>query len=110
VRLAREAHERARTGGGPTLIEAHVVRLPSHSSDDDQRRYRDAADVEALKERDPIPRLAASLREWGVLDEAADEALRAEVKTHVAESAARAEAHPEPDPATILRHVYADGT
>jgi 2-oxoisovalerate dehydrogenase E1 component alpha subunit len=108
--VGREAYERARTGGGPTLIEAHVVRLTSHSSDDDQRRYRDAADVEALKGLDPIPRLAASLREWGLLDESADEALRAEVKTLVAEAAARAEAHPEPDPATILRHVYADGT
>jgi 2-oxoisovalerate dehydrogenase E1 component alpha subunit len=107
---AREAHERARTGGGPTLIEAHVVRLTSHSSDDDQRRYRDPNEVEALKEHDPIPRLAASLRSWGVLDEAADEALKAEVKSLVAEAAARAEARPEPDPATILRHVYADGT
>jgi len=105
-----DAHERARTGGGPTLIEAHVVRLTSHSSDDDQRRYRDAAEVEALKEGDPIPRLAVSLREWGLLDEAADEALRAEVKAHVAESAARAEAHPEPVPTDILRHVYADGS
>ena len=105
----REAHVRAQTGGGPTLIEAHVVRLTSHSSDDDQRRYREAADVEALKERDPIPRLAANLRAWGVLDEAADEALRAEVKTQIVEAAARAEARPEPDPATILRHVYADG-
>jgi 2-oxoisovalerate dehydrogenase E1 component alpha subunit len=105
-----DAHERARTGGGPTLIEAHVVRLTSHSSDDDQRRYRDAVEVEALKEGDPIPRLAASLREWGLLDEAADEALRADVKAHVVESAARAEAHPDPDPTDILRHVYADGS
>ncbi|HUG95085.1 MAG TPA: thiamine pyrophosphate-dependent dehydrogenase E1 component subunit alpha [Pleomorphomonadaceae bacterium] len=105
-----DAHERARTGGGPTLIEAHVVRLTSHSSDDDQRRYRDAVEVEALKEGDPLPRLAASLREWGLLDEAADEALRAEVKAHVVESAARAEAHPDPDPTDILRHVYADGS
>ncbi len=106
----REAHERARTGGGPTLIEAHVVRLTSHSSDDDQRRYRDSAEVEALKGSDPIPRLGASLREWGLLDEAADEALRAEVKASVIEAAARAEAHPEPDLSTIMRHVYADGS
>jgi 2-oxoisovalerate dehydrogenase E1 component alpha subunit len=66
--------------------------------------------VEALKERDPIPRLAASLREWGVLDDAGEEALKAEVKTLIAESAARAEARPEPDATTILRHVYADGS
>jgi 2-oxoisovalerate dehydrogenase E1 component alpha subunit len=104
-----EAHERARTGGGPTLIEAHVVRLTSHSSDDDQRRYRDASEVEALKAHDPIPRLTASLREWGVLDQAADEALRVDIKAQVAEAAARAEAHPDPDPSTLLRHVYADG-
>ena len=50
---AKEAHDRARAGEGPTLIEARVVRLTSHSSDDDQRRYRDAAEVEALKEQDP---------------------------------------------------------
>ena len=106
----REAHERARTGGGPTLIEAHVTRLTSHSSDDDQRRYRDAAEVEALKAQDPLPRLASDLQTWGVLDGAGDEALKAEVKALVAEAAARAEARPDPDPATILRHVYADGT
>jgi len=104
----REAHERARTGGGPTLVEAHVIRLTSHSSDDDQRRYRDPAEVDALKEHDPILRLSASMREWGLLDEAADEALRAEVKAAVVEAAARAEARPEPDVTTILRHVYAD--
>jgi len=104
----REAHERARTGGGPTLIEAHVIRLTSHSSDDDQRRYRDPAEVDALKEHDPILRLSASMREWGLLDEAADEALRAEVKAAVVEAATRAEARPEPDVTTILRHVYAD--
>ncbi|HEY7737607.1 MAG TPA: thiamine pyrophosphate-dependent dehydrogenase E1 component subunit alpha [Candidatus Limnocylindria bacterium] len=106
----KAAHERARSGGGPTLIEAHVARLTSHSSDDDQRRYRDPAEVEALKEQDPIPRLAASLQAWGILDAAADEALRAEVKTQVAEAAGRAEARPDPDPATVLRHVYADGS
>ena len=44
-----------------------------------------------------------------MLDDAGDDALRAEIKTLVAEAAARAEAHPDPDPATILRHVYAEG-
>jgi 2-oxoisovalerate dehydrogenase E1 component alpha subunit len=105
----REAHERARSGGGPTLIEAQVVRMTSHSSDDDQRRYRDPAEVEALKEHDPVAGLAASLQAWGVLDEAGNETMRAEAKAHVIEAAARAEARPEPDRSTILRHVYAEG-
>ena len=71
---AREAHERARRGEGPTLIEARVVRLTSHSSDDDQRRYRDPAEVDALKERDPIPQFAGELRAAGVLTDERDEA------------------------------------
>ncbi len=70
---AKGAHDRARRGEGPTLIEAHVVRLTSHSSDDDQRRYRDPAEVEALKERDPIPAFASELRAVGALDDALDE-------------------------------------
>ena len=49
---ARRTSGRAH-GEGPTLIEARVVRLTSHSSDDDQRRYRDPAEMEALKGQDP---------------------------------------------------------
>src|SRR6185436_1379485 len=93
---AKEAFDRAMRGEGPTLIEARVVRLTSHSSDDDQRRYRDPAEVEALKERDPIPMFAAELRAAGVLTDEIDERLRAEVKTEVNEASVRAEARPEP--------------
>ncbi|HEY6609069.1 MAG TPA: thiamine pyrophosphate-dependent dehydrogenase E1 component subunit alpha [Candidatus Limnocylindria bacterium] len=105
---AREAHDRARSGGGPTLIEAHVVRLTSHSSDDDQRRYRDPAEVEALKGRDPIPAFAAELRSIGVLDDAIDERLRAEAKAEINEASARAEARPEPTADDAHERVYAE--
>ena len=107
-RVAKEAHERARKGEGPTLIEATVVRLTSHSSDDDQRRYRDPGEVEALKERDPLPAFADQLREAGLLDIEIDARLRAEVKADVNEASRRAEARPDPDPATAERFVYAD--
>ena len=105
---AKEAHERARRGDGPTLIEAHVVRLTSHSSDDDQRRYRDPTEVEALKERDPVPAFAVELRSIGVLDDATDERLRAEVKAEFNEASARAEARPEPTSADAHERVYAE--
>jgi 2-oxoisovalerate dehydrogenase E1 component alpha subunit len=112
---AREAHERARRGEGPTLIEARVVRLTSHSSDDDQRRYRDPAEVEALKERDPIPLFARELREANLLTDEVDERMRAEVKAEVNEAGKRAEARPEPDVGEAHLRVYAapipgDGT
>jgi 2-oxoisovalerate dehydrogenase E1 component alpha subunit len=105
---AKEAHDRARRGEGPTLIEARVVRLTSHSSDDDQRRYRDPAEVEALKEQDPLARFAAQLREMGLLDDAKDAEYRAAAKEEINEASRRAEARPDPDPATAERYVYAD--
>ena len=105
---ARKAHDRARRGEGPTLIEAKVVRLTSHSSDDDQRRYRDPGEVEKLKELDPIPRFAGQLREIGVLDDGTDERLRAEVKAEVNEASKRAEARSEPSVSDAHERVYAD--
>ena len=105
---AREAHERARRGEGPTLIEARVVRLTSHSSDDDQRRYRDPAEVEKLKELDPIPRFASELRDSGILTDEIEERLRSEVKAEVNEASKRAEARPEPSVEDAHERVYAE--
>lgn len=105
---ASEAHQRARRGEGPTLIEAHVVRLTSHSSDDDQRRYRDPAEVEGLKEKDPLVAFGRQLREMGLLSDETEERMRSEVKAEVNDANKRAEARPEPDPANTLRHVYAE--
>jgi 2-oxoisovalerate dehydrogenase E1 component alpha subunit len=104
----REAHARARRGEGPSLIEANVVRMTSHSSDDDQRRYRDPDEVAALKERDPLIVFGRELRALGVLTDAAEEALRTEAKAEVNEAARRAESRPEPDPSRAELFVYAD--
>ncbi len=105
---ARDAHERARAGEGPTLIEARVVRLTSHSSDDDQRRYRDPEEVAALKAQDPISVFGNELRTLGVLNDEIEERLRTEVKAEINEASKRAEARPEPDPATAEIDVYAE--
>ncbi|MEX0709780.1 MAG: thiamine pyrophosphate-dependent dehydrogenase E1 component subunit alpha [Chloroflexota bacterium] len=105
---AKAAHERARRGEGPTLIETIVVRLTSHSSDDDQRRYRDPAEVETLREHDPITLFGNRLLAAGLMSEEADMAMRAEIKSEVNQASARAEARPDPDPATAERWVYAE--
>src|SRR3989304_1698498 len=89
--------------GGPPLMGARVVPLPSPSSDDDQRRYRDPAEVEALKENDPIPFFSNRLRAAGLLTDEADAGLRAEIKTETNEAQARAEARPDPDAALAHR-------
>jgi len=108
-RAAKEAVERARSGGGPTLIECKTYRFYSHTSDDDDRTYRSREEVEAARHQDPLLRFGAYLREQGLLDEDAEERLRAEVKAEVEEAVDRAWNAPDPDPSTLLRHVFAEG-
>ena len=107
-RIVGEAARRARSGEGPTLIEAQVLRLQSHSTDDDQRAYRDADELAAEAARDPIPRMRDALIERGWLRPEEDVALRQEVAGEVERATEAAEAAPEPDPRTLTRHVYAD--
>ena len=105
----RAAAERARRGDGPTLIEARVLRLQSHSTDDDQRAYRDRTELEAEAALDPVPLMRAWLLALGWLTEPDDARLREEVAREVEAATVVAEAAPEPDPSTLSRHVYADG-
>lgn len=108
LHATRTAAERARAGAGPTLIEARTYRLVPHTSDDDDRLYRSREEVEEARRRDPLDRLRRYLEEQGLHDAAADEALRAEVAREVEEATRAAEAAAPPDPATLLRHVYAE--
>ena len=103
-----EAAHRARAGEGPTLIEANVVRLQSHSTDDDQRAYRDPAELAAEAARDPIPKMRDMLIERGWLTLERDAVLRDEISREVDRATEVAEAAPDPDPGSLTRHVYAD--
>ena len=103
-----EAATRARNGQGPTLIEAEVLRLQSHSTDDDQRAYRDSAELAAEAARDPIPRMREALRGRGWLTAEADASIAESVMREVERATDEAELAPDPDPGTLGRHVYAD--
>jgi 2-oxoisovalerate dehydrogenase E1 component alpha subunit len=104
----RDAVARARAGGGPTLIEARCVRLLPHTSDDNDRTYRPAAELAELRSHDPVARFREELSELGVLDEPLDRALRAEVAREVDLATEEAERSPMPDPTTLTHHVYAE--
>lgn len=104
----REAVARARRGDGPTLIEAHCVRLTPHSSDDNDRTYRPADEIKSLRTHDPIARFREYLREHGLLDDAIEHDLRSQIKHAVDDATSFAEQSPLPDPSTLLRHVYAE--
>lgn len=105
---AKEAIERARSGGGPTLIECETYRMGAHSSSDDPTRYRDQAEVDAWAKRDPIDRFYKELVGEGVWDEAKEKALREELLAEVNHAIAVAEAAPEPSIDTLFDDVYAE--
>ena len=67
--VTAEALERARSGGGPTLIEAYTYRMGAHTTSDDPSRYRTSAEEEHWRRRDPIDRLRAYLEAQGELSE-----------------------------------------
>jgi 2-oxoisovalerate dehydrogenase E1 component len=100
------AMERARSGKGPTLVEAIVYRLTPHSSDDDDRRYRTSEEVETHRGSEPVSAFRATLVRAGMLTEADDDAITAEIDAAVDAAQAAAEAAPDPDPETLTTHVY----
>jgi 2-oxoisovalerate dehydrogenase E1 component alpha subunit len=106
---AREAVDRARRGEGPTLLEAVCMRLQSHSSDDDQRRYRSPDDLAQMREHDPLERFRRQLEGAGVLSEGDADTIRKECQRVIEAAQAEADAAAPPDPATALRHVYQEG-
>jgi len=106
-RVMKEAVERARSGGGPTLVEAVVYRLTPHSSDDDDRTYRSREEVEEAKKKDPLPQFASYLKQVGLLDEEKEAALHKRVQQEVDEATEYAEQAPYPAPESALAHVYA---
>jgi 2-oxoisovalerate dehydrogenase E1 component alpha subunit len=106
--VTRAAVDRARAGEGPTLIDAKVARFTSHSSDDDQRRYRPREELEALLRRDPIERFRNYLLDESQLTDEDDERLQQECTTEVEEAVRFAEAAEAPDPADLERHLFAE--
>lgn len=101
---------RARSGGGPTLIEAHTYRMQAHTNADDDTRYRDNAEVQEWVERDPLTRLRGYLRGKKVLDDAKEAAFAAEADEIANTLREALNADVVPDPSDLFKHVYANST
>jgi len=105
----RAAVDRARAGGGPTLIEAVTYRLGAHSTSDDPTRYRDDQ-TEEWTRKDPIKRFGAWLLASGTLDQAADAALRAAIEEELREAIDAEENVGPPPVETLIEDVFAEPT
>ena len=103
---AHEAIARARRGDGPSLIEAITYRYTPHTSNDDDSVYRSPDEVNAWKERDPIPRLREYLIGMGALSEDEDKEIQARVTQEVEDAVDFAESSPVPKPEDALLHVF----
>ncbi|QAY73993.1 pyruvate dehydrogenase (acetyl-transferring) E1 component subunit alpha [Agromyces protaetiae] len=105
--VTKSAVDRARSGGGPTLISALTYRIESHTNSDDPTRYRPSSEVEHWKRRDPIERLEKYLVSEGALTEM----IRAEIVDAAEELAADTRdamsVEPDIDPLELFDHVYA---
>jgi pyruvate dehydrogenase E1 component alpha subunit len=105
---AREAVERARAGGGPTLIEAVHYRAAPHATADDPRAYIDIERVEEERKHECVGRFERYLLEAGVLDDGLVAQARTDAEDAMRTGIAEAEAEPPPDPALLYEHAYAD--
>lgn len=103
-----QAYTRALNKGGPSLIEAHVPRLQSHSISDNHLKYRTKEDIEKEQTRCPISRFSRFLVEHQVATEAELKALQGEIKRNVDQAAEWAEKQPDCDPADALKHTFID--
>jgi pyruvate dehydrogenase E1 component alpha subunit len=104
---ARPALDKARDGGGPSLIEAVTYRSGGHSRAD-PGKYRPGAEVEAWKARDPIPMYHDRLLSLGTAEETLT-GIEREVAQMVDDATEFAKGGAEPGEEALLTDVYADG-
>ena len=105
---ANEAVERARSGGGPTFIEAVHYRAAPHATADDPRAYIDEARVEEERGRECVGQYESFLRRIGVLTDAIAAETSAAAEQTMREGITAAEAEAPPDPELLFAHAYVD--
>jgi pyruvate dehydrogenase E1 component alpha subunit len=105
-KATKDAIDKARSGGGPTLIEGVTYRMGGHSTADDPSKYRNQNEVELWKKRDPIMRYGIYLTKKGLLSEQFDRKIQQEAESEVAEAVKEAEKIPPPNLSTMFTDVF----
>src|SRR5438067_8780447 len=100
--------QRMRGSGGPALIEAEVVRLDSHSSSDDQTKYRSSEELKRAREHDPLLLTEQYILSRALMNQADIDTMRGELQAEVDAAADEADAAPQPEVGHITAHIYSD--
>ncbi len=106
--VTKKSLEDARSGQGPTLIEAFTYRMGAHTTSDDPTRYRLASELEAWKLRDPLERMKSFLYKQQIADQSFFAELEAEADALARRLRTGCREMPDPEPLAIFDHVYAD--
>jgi 2-oxoisovalerate dehydrogenase E1 component len=107
-RALREAGDYCRSGHGPALVHAHVVRLYSHSLSDDERMYKTAAERKAESARDPVLNFPKLLVDEGILDRQSLQRIVHEIDEEIHEATTQALAQEPPARDSALVHLYSE--
>jgi pyruvate dehydrogenase E1 component alpha subunit len=107
---AKEAVERARSGGGPTFIECVTYRMMMHTTADDPKRYRTDKEVEQWQKRDPLPRFQKYLVGKGLISKDSLTEIESGVMQEIQEAVDRAEEKMKTigNPVDMFDHAYAE--
>ena len=105
---ANEAIERARSGQGPTLIEAYTYRLGDHTTSDDATRYRVESELEEWMQKDPLDRFNRYLEAKGLWNDDLEKAAVSEASELVEKSVSEAENYPRPKVEDVFQYMYGE--
>ncbi|HZU66822.1 MAG TPA: pyruvate dehydrogenase (acetyl-transferring) E1 component subunit alpha [Ktedonobacteraceae bacterium] len=106
--VMQQAVERARAGEGPTLVETLTYRIGAHTTADDPTRYRDPAEVEAWRAKDPIARFQRFLIRRGLLTEEQVQQIVTDLEEEINEAVREAEATPPMRPDSFFDYTMAE--
>lgn len=106
--VSRATLQRAREGGGPSLVEAYTYRMGAHTTSDDPTRYRLDSDVEAWKLRDPLERMRSFLHKQQLVDATYFDELEAEAEALAVRLRDGVRSLPDPDVSAMFENAYAE--
>ncbi len=107
-KATKSAVDTARSGGGPTLIEAITYRIGAHSTSDDANIYRSAEEVEMWKKRDPLVRFTKYLINKGIISEQENEKMIQQIDADMTKVIKERELIPPPAKSTLFTDVYSE--